>query len=783
VLTKALLPIERQLRNDRTLIVLDNMESILPSLEITKSFSGVQGAVLQKSPLIMRFEPEALETFFALCGKLQSVGNTGLLFTSRQSLPAPFDVKFQRVILGRLDKKDAIELVHQAMTAAGLTPKEDDTGKAQPEVEALVESVNCHARSLVLLASYISEFGVRHTTENLGRLMAELHKRYPDERERSLFASVELSLGRLSPKIREKIKPLGVFQGGGHITNVAYVLELEDEERDLLVGELLQTGLAEPMPYNFLRFHPALCPYLRQELKEAELTQSTARWAESMRQLSDFLYKQRFEDTQLAASLTTLELPNLVRLLEHVRALDEPEVTVDLATTLEQLIANLGRKHLLARVAAIREGEAKKLADWSHTRFTSSRMQVERLLGSGNFPRALQEAEALLEKCRQAGKGAYSGAAYDTAMAYMLLGRVLEMGGAAEAALQPIDEAYRRFQRLADQGDTDTAGMASISLTEKGDCLSALGRLEEAAEAYEAGIRIDEKLERFRGVAVGKSQLGTVRMEQRRYDEALNAYDEALKIFEALDEPASVAVIWHQIGMVHEDVNRFEAAEQAYRQSLAIKVQQNNPAGEGSSLNQLGNLYDKMGRLEEAVIFYRQATDKSVEIGDKAKEGIRRNNLGNILIKLKRYDEARREILRAIECDKSYGHAAQPWTTRMNLHDLEQAEGNREAAERAREQAIQLYLAYRRDGGENHNPGGRLCAWFGQALQEQPVEEIKKQFTVLENDPEEDPLLKVLIPKLQAILAGSRDPGLAADPELHYTDAAEILFLLEKIGK
>jgi hypothetical protein len=31
---------------------------------------------------------------------------------------------------------------------------------------------------------------------------------------------------------------------------------------------------------------------------------------------------------------------------------------------------------------------------------------------------------------------------------------------------------------------------------------------------------------------------------------------------------------------------------------------------------------------------------------------------------------------------------------------------------------------------------------------------------------------------IQALLAGSRDPDLAADPELHYTDSAEILFLL-----
>jgi tetratricopeptide (TPR) repeat protein len=170
------------------------------------------------------------------------------------------------------------------------------------------------------------------------------------------------------------------------------------------------------------------------------------------------------------------------------------------------------------------------------------------------------------------------------------------------------------------------------------------------------------------------------------------------------------------------------------------------------------------------------------EIKDIANEGVARNNLAIRLIKLKRYDEARQEIQRAIECYKPYGHAAQPWTTWNILCALELAVGNREAADRARDQAIQLYLAYRRDGGENHYPGGRLCHEFREALQENKTGEMATRLTELSNNPEIDQSLKFLILKLQALLAGSRDPGLAADPELHYTDAAEILFLLEELS-
>ena len=256
----------------------------------------------------------------------------------------------------------------------------------------------------------------------------------------------------------------------------------------------------------------------------------------------------------------------------------------------------------------------------------------------------------------------------------------------------------------------DAERMASVAIAEYGDCLTDLGRLDEAAAAYEDAIQRAENLDDKRQIAVNKGQLGTVRILQQRYDEALAAHVEARETFETLGEPGSVAVAWHQIGMVHRHAGQFEQAERAYRQSLAIEVQQKDRAGEAGSLHELGNLYDRMGRLEEAVTFYRQAANIDVTLRNLIGEGRARNNLADTLIKLHRYDEARQELHRAIECDRPFGHAAEPWTTWTLLHDLEQATGNTHAAADAWQQAVQSYLAYRRDGGESQEPSARLCA-------------------------------------------------------------------------
>ena len=78
----------------------------------------------------------------------------------------------------------------------------------------LVEAVGGHARSLVLIAWEVGASGVRQATENLLPVMRAIEAKHP-ERENSLLASAELSLRRLPAKIRQLIRSLSVFQGGG----------------------------------------------------------------------------------------------------------------------------------------------------------------------------------------------------------------------------------------------------------------------------------------------------------------------------------------------------------------------------------------------------------------------------------------------------------------------------------------------------------------------------------------------------------------------------------------
>ena len=762
---QALQPVERALADHDTIIVLDNMESVLPD---------------QTGQLPPGAAP--IEELFDLCKKLLEAGSaTRIVFTSRESLPAPFDNKRREIGLGPLSREDAIKLVGEVMKREGLVPKADDPGGDPKEIVDLVEAVNRHARALVLLAREVARQGVQATTENLHQLMAELDKKYPGDRENSLYASVELSLRRLSPEVREQVKALSVFHGGASLSVLMQIMGIDVDTARSLASQLIEVGLAEHMGYGHLRLDPALPVYLLREMSETELEEGQSRWAEAMKELMTFLYRQQSKDAHLAARLTPLELPNLMALLAWALEKATPEEVVNVAQMVERLLSHLGRPQALSEATRVREQAAQQLGKWGQARYLTESADIDRLLERGELQRAYITAQNLLQRCLVAGEDAYASADYDIAMSYLRLGKVLNISGDAEAALLVLAEAQKRFQALADADDIQAEGMVSTAISESGACLISLGRLDEAAAAYKESIKRAEKLDNTRSVAVRKGQLGTVRMLQHRYAESLEIHDEARRIFESLSEPGSVAVAWHQIGRVHREAGQLEQAERAFRQSLGISVQQKDLVGEALRLGELGNLYNDWGLLEEAVKCYSQAANIHIKLGDQRYEGIDHSNLAVTLIKLKHYDEARSELHRAIECKKPYGHAAQTWKTWGVLYHLEQVSGNKQTAAQARQQAIESYLAYRSDGGQSMNPGAQLCALAIRAIEQRDTTELEHDLTqLLEQDV--PPSAKVMTTKLQAILRGERNPEIADDPNLDYDDAVELILLLEKLG-
>ena len=75
----AIQEVERALREQTTLLVVDNTESILPPPFIEQGTPEV----------LSKDAHEELKAILALCERLLKAGNTRLVFTNRELLPAP----------------------------------------------------------------------------------------------------------------------------------------------------------------------------------------------------------------------------------------------------------------------------------------------------------------------------------------------------------------------------------------------------------------------------------------------------------------------------------------------------------------------------------------------------------------------------------------------------------------------------------------------------------------------------------------------------------------------
>src|SRR2546427_4939196 len=109
--------------------------------------------------------------------------------------------------------------------------------------------------------------------------------------------------------------------------------------------------------------------------------------------------------------------------------------------------------------------------------------------------------------------------------------------------------------------------------------------------------------------------------------------------------------------------------------------------------------------------------------------------------------------------------------------------GNSAAAEDAKRKAIASYIAYRGDGGENHDAAGRISLAVTQSLLAGKQANAASLLQQLAAEPDLPSDTRRFIRALQAIVAGSRDRTLAHAPDFHYRMAAEILFLIETLEK
>ena len=201
------------------------------------------------------------------------------------------------------------------------------------------------------------------------------------------------------------------------------------------------------------------------------------------------------------------------------------------------------------------------------------------------------------------------------AMTNLTLGECYLRLGEHDSALRALDQAEAYEGQVTFSAVDPLALRYSIRFA-RGQALKALGRLEEAAVAFEAASEIDPK----RTGALG--ELSTVMRLLGRKDAAIRSLDRALEI-----DPDDAKHVFNR-GTYHLEAGEVEEARVKFNRARTLDSTMHEPY-----LN-LGFLARRAGNHEEAESFYK----KAATFPEGAFEA--NSNLGHLMMDQSRYEEA-----------------------------------------------------------------------------------------------------------------------------------------------
>ena len=578
----ALARLKPALRAHPALVIADNLESLLPGGEasLEDATRGQLWGVL--------LELAKLHAGVLLTTRTTDLGDRRL---------SPGDRVAQLPLCG-LWPDDAYTLATRLLTSLGI----DRARAPYADLRELLAELDHHPLAIQLVLPALRTIPLATIRSEFASLLPRFVDDHETGRNRSLLASLDYSLRRLSEAQRGLLPRLALFEGGASEDDLLAITEIPEPEWVQLRQALEQAALltAEQVAdftAPFMHFHPVLAPYLRSQPGADDPT-LRARYAQRYAGLARYLRREDYQHPQEVRALVQKELPNLRRALALLLGAGELDTASAMADRIAMFLTVFGllreRDELRRRVGeAVATKGTQESGDLTYAEWLRESGLGDDEWQRGEIRAAYTRFTSLLARIEALPEGAPLGpGSYQHCQTLHRLARCLRTGGHPAAAEESLCKALTVIETLLSQQpeNEDYLRERGLVLTDLADVLTDQGKYSQAREAYEESLELAKQLGDLRQQGVVLVQLGTLALRQRDYGEAQSRYKAAIQLFQSLGEPASEAVAWYQLGRVAQEQQAWAEAERCYRESLAIDEQLGDAAGAAMTCNMLGNV-------------------------------------------------------------------------------------------------------------------------------------------------------------------------------------------------
>ncbi|HLW02507.1 MAG TPA: tetratricopeptide repeat protein [Ktedonobacterales bacterium] len=683
------------LKQSPTLVIADNVESLLPGGE---------------APLLLEERLALWETLREL-----TIQKAGVLLTCRDPgvgdglLAEGKDVA--HLSLGGMKSEDAYLLASRLLDKL----KIDHASVPYADLCDLLGKLDYHPLAIQLVVSTLRKLSLTQIREDFATLLPQFIDEQDTGRNRSLLASLEYSLKRLEAEQQALLPRLALFEGGANENNLLTITDIPRPQWASLCRSLEQAGLLtaehihNAIDIPFLRFHPVLGIFLRSQ-PGADNLYLRYRYAISYYMLSNYLYEEDIRHPQEMRAICLRELSNLRRALDLLLELREWEAAVGLFDKIVKFLNIFGRlrerdtlrQHMTEMLKTTNAQPSETL---SRVEYIHQSGLGEDDLNRGNIQAAIARFSALLEQIEslpetvQEGQGSFVHCRILTMLAVCL--KDTHQFATSELRLRQALEIIDTLLKQTPEYQIFIFHQNTL-LGELAETLREQGRYSEARKIYEESLQISRKQGYLRQQAINMQGFGTLALREKALDEAQVYYTEACALFHAVGELREEASCWHQLGMVAEWQGNWGKAEVCYRESLMLREHFDNADELAATYNQLAIVARRAGRPSEAEGWYKSA----LELDERLHPGSYRHathlsNLAGLLMLEMRAGHTSLERLA-----EAHGYAEQALAI-MELHDtseiwevlyilagIAEMEGQTELAHAYRHREREAYAAF-----------------------------------------------------------------------------------------